>query len=113
MPEAFKIGIVGNYYGRPFDILLPIINENELSENHNNAGHCFHIYSTDNTELLIFSYTHSNTKRTAKLDIRSVCMPNRDISLLIVKTSTGALLLRAYIDDAHNMLFPLPNNLYC
>lgn len=111
MPEVFKIGIVGNYYGRPFDILLPIINENELSEKHNNSGHCFHIYSIDNTELLIFSYSHINTKRTAKIDIRSVCLPNSDISLMIVKTSTGTLLLRAYIDETHNALFPLPDDL--
>lgn len=112
MLEDLKIGIIGNYYGRPLDIILPIINENELSEKHNNSGHCFHIYSMANTELLLFSISQHGQRNIAKLNIYSVCKPDSDISLMIVKSVDGQYLLRAYIDETNNKLFPLPQSLY-
>lgn len=112
MQENLKFGIIGNYYGRPLDIILPIINESELSDKHNNSGHCFHIYSLEHTKLLLFSISQGGQRNIAYLDIYSACKPNSDISLIIVKTANGQYLLRAYIDEAHNKLFPLPQSLY-
>lgn len=112
MSEALKIGIIGNYYGRPLDIILPIINESELSDKHNNSGHVFHVYSLEHTKLLLFSISQCGQKNIAYLDIHSACKPNSDISLLIVKTIDGQYLLRAYTDEVNNKLFPLPHSLY-
>lgn len=113
MQEDLKIGIVGNYYGRPLDIILPIIHESELSDKHNNSGHCFHIYGLENTKLLLFGISQGGQRNIAYLDIYSVCKPDSDISLMVVKTADGRYLLRAYIDDVNNKLFAIPKSLYC
>lgn len=112
MQEDLKIGIIVNYYGRPLDIILPIINESELSDKHNNSGHCFHIYSLKHTKLLLFSISQGGQRNIAYLDIYSVCKPDSDISLTIIKKSNGQFLLRAYIDEMHHKIFPLPTSLY-
>lgn len=112
MQSELQIGIIGSYYGRPLDILLPMFNENDLSDRHNNTGHCFHIYNLANTELCLFRKNTDGTRRTAKLNIRSSCKSNCDMSIYIVKMNDGKLCLRTYIDEHCNGLFPLPAKLY-
>lgn len=112
MQSELQIGIIGSYYGRPLDILLPTLNEDDLSNRQNNIGHCFHIYDLANTELCLFRKNTDGTRRIAKLNIRSSCKPDCDISIYLVQMNDGKLYLRTYIDSHCNGLFPLPAKLY-
>lgn len=106
-----KIGLIGSYCGRPLDILLPVINENELTEKHKSVGHCFHLNNLEFTELCLFSKNSNGTRRTALLDIGSSCKPDSDISIYLVSKPNGDILLHTYIDDEYNGMYPLPYEL--
>lgn len=112
MNKDLQIGMIGIYGGHPLDILLPAICENELKTKVGNSGHCFHIYSMTNTEIYLFCKSNNGIRQTAKVDIRSSCKSNSDISLYIVKMNNGSLCLRTYIDSSINGLFPIPTHLY-
>ena len=112
MQSELQIGIIGFYGGHPIDIILPIINESEMSDRQNNLGHCFHIYNMNNTELCLFRKGADGTRRIARLDIRSSCKSNSDMSLHLVKMNDGEICLHTYVDDYYNGLFPLPAQLY-
>ena len=111
MQTDLQIGLITSYGGKPLDIILPIIGENEFRQKTETSGHCFHIFSLAYTKILLFSKNRDGEKRTALIDIRTSCKVNCDISIFIVKMNNGELYLRAYSDANVNGLYRLPYQL--
>lgn len=102
-----KIGIIGSHCGKPIDILLPIINEEDFKQRTEISENCFYIYSMEYTKVLLF-YIDAENRKLARIDIRPACKEHTHISLYVIKKDTNQFFLRAYTDEQFNGIYPLP-----
>lgn len=105
----YKIYLICYFAGRPLDFRLPVYTDAQFADVVECAGTCFKIYDPNGAEILLACHKNGETY-TERIKIEGACKANANISFcVVVNEADNSGFLRAYTDETHNALYPLPN----
>lgn len=108
MEMNYNIYLICYYNERPIDFLLPIYTCEQFANLKESSGTCFKIRDKANAEIVLACRKDEDFHFT-RIDVESACLSNANISFsIIINEREKTALLRAFTDEQHNGLYPLP-----